>query len=156
MYPTSQNRLWLCHRSSYTNQGMFPAPLSRSAPGSHMARVQRSTNWIMSGLGYSAQISAVRLTEGQMERDRTSLVSLCTVPSINCRCESNQRCVSRTAHHIAFDRRTVADIERNLAKWDKRNGISRCLHAKKGKEKIAAWRLGLENILGVFNVRSVA
>ena len=113
-------------------------------------------NWIMSDLGYSVSISAARLTEGQMERHRTSSVSPCTVLWINYRCELNQRYTSRTVHHIAFDRRTVADIERNLVKWNKRNGISRRLHAKKGREKIAAWRLGLENILRVFNVRSVA
>ena len=109
----------------------------------------------MSDLGYSASISAARLTEGQMERRRTRLVSPCTVLWINFLCELNQRYTSRTVHHIAFDRRTVVDIEKNLAKLDKRNGISRRLHAKKGKEKIAAWRLGLEDTLGVFNVRSV-
>ena len=69
---------------------MFSAPLLRSAPDSHTARTHRSTNWIMSGLGYSASISAARLTEGQMERRRTRLVSPCTVLWINCRCELNQ------------------------------------------------------------------
>ena len=41
VYRTSQGRLWLRQPSSYTNQGMFPAPLPRSAPGSHVARTQR-------------------------------------------------------------------------------------------------------------------
>jgi len=56
----------------------------------------------------------------------------------------------------AFDRRTVTDIQRKLVKWSERNTVSRYFHAKKSKEMIAAWRLGLEDILRVFNVRSVA
>jgi len=43
-----------------------------------------------------------------------------------------------------------------LAKWVKRNAISRHFQAKKNKRTIAAWRLDLEDILQVFNVRPVA
>ena len=50
----------------------------------------------------------------------------------------------------------MADIQKKLVKWVKRNPVSRRLHAKKTKEKIAAWRMDLEKILQVFNVRSVA
>jgi len=50
----------------------------------------------------------------------------------------------------------VADIQKKIAKWVKRNPVSRRFHAKKTKETIAAWRLDLEKILQVFNVRSVA
>ena len=76
---TSQGRLWLRPRSSYTNQGMFPAPLPRSAPGSHIVRSRRRMNWITPSLGYSALISAEYLTRGRMERHRASSVSLCTM-----------------------------------------------------------------------------
>jgi len=49
----------------------------------------------------------------------------------------------------------VADVQKKIAKWVKRNPVSRRFHAKKAKETIAAWRLDLEKILQVFNVRSV-
>jgi len=42
-----------------------------------------------------------------------------------------------------------------VTEQSKRNAISRYLHAKNDKEKIAAWRLNLNRILHVFNVRSV-
>ena len=60
-----------------------------------------------------------------------------------------------TVDYNAFDPRTVADIRRKLAKWDKRSAIYRRFRAKKYKKTVAAWKLGLENILQVFNVRSV-
>jgi len=50
----------------------------------------------------------------------------------------------------------MADIQKNVAKWAKRNPISRHFNAKKDKETIAAWRMDLEKVLQVFNVRSVA
>jgi hypothetical protein len=49
----------------------------------------------------------------------------------------------------------VADIQRNVVKQGKRNGISRHIHARNDKERIAAWKLDLNKILHVFNVRSV-
>jgi hypothetical protein len=49
----------------------------------------------------------------------------------------------------------LADIQRNVVKQGKRNGISRHLHAKNDKERIAAWKLDLGGILRVFNVRPV-
>jgi len=48
------------------------------------------------------------------------------------------------------------EIEGNITKQGKRNGISRYLHAKSDKEKIAARKLDLDKMLEVFNVRSVA
>jgi len=50
----------------------------------------------------------------------------------------------------------VTDIQEKLAKWVKRNAVSRRFHAKKDKERIAAWRMDLDKILEVFNVRSIA
>jgi hypothetical protein len=55
-----------------------------------------------------------------------------------------------------FDRRTVAEIERNVVKLNKRSAVSRLFHSKNDKEKIAAWRLDLNRILHVFNVRSTS
>jgi len=63
--------------------------------------------------------------------------------------------VFRTVAYDAFDHRIVADIQKKLAKSVKRNAVSRRFNAKKTKERIAAWRLDLEKILQVFNVRSV-
>jgi hypothetical protein len=50
----------------------------------------------------------------------------------------------------------VAEIERDIAKLGKRNAVSRLFHSKNDKEKIAAWRLDLNRILHVFNVRSIS
>jgi hypothetical protein len=55
-----------------------------------------------------------------------------------------------------YDRRTVAEIQRKVIKQSGRNPVSRLLHARYDKEKIAAWRLELNRVLHVFNVRSVA
>ena len=51
--------------------------------------------------------------------------------------------------------RAVAEIQKKIIKEGKRNVISRHLHAKNDKDKIAAWRLDLNRILHVFNVRSI-
>jgi hypothetical protein len=48
----------------------------------------------------------------------------------------------------------VADIERRLVKWGKRNAVSKRFHAKDDKEAIANWKLDLNRLLQVFNVRS--
>ena len=57
--------------------------------------------------------------------------------------------------HLVLNRRTADEIQRNIVKWDKRNTISRHFHSKDDKKAIAAWRLDLDRILHVFNVRSV-
>jgi len=44
----------------------------------------------------------------------------------------------------------------NIIKQEKRDVTSRYLHAKDDREKVATWRLDLDKILQVFNVRSVA
>ena len=53
------------------------------------------------------------------------------------------------------DRRAVAEIQKNIAKRGQRSGVSRMFHAKNDKETIATWRMDLNRILQVFNVRSV-
>ena len=53
----------------------------------------------------------------------------------------------------AFDHRTVAKIQEKAAKQSARRRVSRLLHSKNDKEKIAAWKLELDRILQVFNVR---
>ena len=49
----------------------------------------------------------------------------------------------------------MAEIEGNVTKQSKRNQVSRLIHAKNDKDKIAAWRAELNRILQIFNVRSV-
>ena len=51
--------------------------------------------------------------------------------------------------------RIVDEIRRHIIKRDKRDAISRCYHAKDDEEAIATWKLDLDKILCVFNVRSV-
>ena len=51
-------------------------------------------------------------------------------------------------------RRTVAEIQGKVTKQSKRNPAARLFHAKSDKDTIAAWRLELNRILHVFNVRS--
>ena len=55
----------------------------------------------------------------------------------------------------AVDFRTVTEIRTKVTEQSKRNVVSRLLHAKNDKEKIVAWKLDLNRILHVFNVRSV-
>lgn len=55
----------------------------------------------------------------------------------------------------ALHRRTVAGIQRKVIKQSKRNTVSRLLRAKDDKDAIADWRLDLNRILHVFNVRSI-
>ena len=50
----------------------------------------------------------------------------------------------------------MGDIQRKLAKWGKRNAVSRRFHANSDKTTIAGWRLELDKSLQVFKVRSVA
>ena len=52
-------------------------------------------------------------------------------------------------------RSTVAEIQRNIIKWSKRNAISRRLHEKDDNKAIVTWRLDLDRILHVFKVRFV-
>ena len=51
---------------------------------------------------------------------------------------------------------TVAEIQRHIIGRGKRYAIFRRFHAKDDKKAIAAWRLELDRILHVFNVRLVA
>lgn len=49
----------------------------------------------------------------------------------------------------------MAEIQRRVIEHEKRNAVSRHLHARNDKEKITAWRSELTRMLHVFNVRSV-
>ena len=49
----------------------------------------------------------------------------------------------------------MAEIERNVIEQGRRNAVSRYLHAKDDKDKIAGWRSDLVRVLHVFNVRSI-
>ena len=49
----------------------------------------------------------------------------------------------------------MAEIQKKIVKWGKRNAISRLFHTKADQKAIAAWRLELNRILHIFNVRSV-
>ena len=49
----------------------------------------------------------------------------------------------------------MAEIQRKVIKQSKRNAVSRIIHAANDKDAIAAWKLDLNRILQVFNVRSV-
>ena len=53
------------------------------------------------------------------------------------------------------NRRTVAEIQRKVVKRSKRNVISRLFYAKNDQGAITAWRLDLNRILHIFNVRSL-
>jgi hypothetical protein len=46
-------------------------------------------------------------------------------------------------------------MERKVVKQGNRNFVSRILHSKNDKDKIAAWRYDLVRVLHVFNVRSI-
>ena len=52
-------------------------------------------------------------------------------------------------------RRTVAEIQRKVAKQRQRHPVCRLFHAKNDKDKIAAWKLDLNRILLIFHVHSV-
>ena len=49
----------------------------------------------------------------------------------------------------------MADIQRKLVKWGKRNVVSRHFHAKDEKETMITWMSDLDKILQIFNVRFV-
>ena len=55
--------------------------------------------------------------------------------------------------HCTLDRRTVAQIQRNIVKLGKQSTISRMFHARSNKDTIAAWMSDLDRILQVFKVR---
>ena len=52
--------------------------------------------------------------------------------------------------------RTVAEIQRKIIKQSQRDRISPFIHSKNDKDMIAGWKLGLNRILVVFNVRIVS
>ena len=54
-----------------------------------------------------------------------------------------------------LNRRIVKDIHGNVTEKGRQNPLSRLLHAKNDKETIGTWKLDLNRILHVFNVRSL-
>ena len=54
-----------------------------------------------------------------------------------------------------FRHRTVAEIQRKTIKQSGRSRISRLVNARGDKEQIIAWKLELDRILQVFNVRLI-
>ena len=52
--------------------------------------------------------------------------------------------------------RAASDIQKKAIEQKGRNYASRLIHAKGDKDKIVAWKLELDRILQVFNVRSLA
>jgi len=58
------------------------------------------------------------------------------------------------AYH-APNRRTVAGIQEKIVEKGGRNPLSRLANAKNDKETITTWKLDLNRILHVFNVRSI-
>ena len=50
----------------------------------------------------------------------------------------------------------MTEIQQRIVKQGERGAISRHFHAKNDKDKIAAWRLDLNRILQIFNVRPIA
>ena len=63
-------------------------------------------------------------------------------------------CAWFTYHTL--NRRTVKEIHGNVTDKGGQNPLSRLFHAKNDKETIGAWKLDLNRILHVFNVRSLA
>ena len=61
---------------------------------------------------------------------------------------------ARLTYH-ALNRRTVVEIQENIVEKGGRNLVSRLIYAKSDKDTIAAWKLDLNRILHVFNVRSI-
>ena len=50
----------------------------------------------------------------------------------------------------------MEEIQRKVVKQSKRKAISRDIHVKSDRETIAAWKLDLDRIFRVFNVRTAA
>ena len=57
--------------------------------------------------------------------------------------------------HRTLNRRTVAGIQEKIVEKRGRNLLSRLANAKNDKETLTTWKLDLNRILHVFNVRSV-
>ena len=55
-----------------------------------------------------------------------------------------------------LDCRTVAEIQKRVIKQSRRNAVSKLFHARNDKETITAWKMDLNRILHVFNVRFAA
>ena len=63
-----------------------------------------------------------------------------------------EQCTDDAPHHT----RAATDIQKNAIKKSGRGHISRLFYTKDDKDKIAAWKVELDRILHVFNVRCAA
>ena len=61
---------------------------------------------------------------------------------------------ARFTYHT-LNHRTVEEIHERVTEKSKRNQLSRLFHARNDKETIGTWKLDLNRILHVFNVRSL-
>ena len=61
--------------------------------------------------------------------------------------------VLNASPHRGLDCRTIAGIQEKIIEKCGRNLLSRLANAKNDKETIATWKLDLNRILHVFNVR---
>ena len=60
--------------------------------------------------------------------------------------------LSPSTNH-ALGRRSIQEIQRKVEKLARKNELAKYFSASNGKGKIAGWRLELNGILQVFNVR---
>ena len=68
--------------------------------------------------------------------------------------ESSQRRSTLRFPHEALNRRTLSVIQRHIIKRGKRSIFRRFFRPKKNEKLVATWRLELEKIRHVFDVRS--
>ena len=61
--------------------------------------------------------------------------------------------VLRPSTNRALDHRSIQEIQRKVEKLANKNELIKYFAASNGKGKIAGWRLELNGILQVFNVR---
>ena len=64
--------------------------------------------------------------------------------------------ISNPSAYCVIDRRTVAEIQKEVIEQSGRHRVSRFLHARNDKDTIAGWKSDLNRILVVFNVRSLS
>ena len=62
---------------------------------------------------------------------------------------------ARQSTHQDLNHRTATEIQRKIVKRSEQNVATRLLHANGDRETIGKWRVDLNEILHVFNVRSI-
>ena len=61
--------------------------------------------------------------------------------------------MSRLSTNCALDHRSIQEIQQKIEKLARKNELVKYFTASNGKGKIAGWRMELNGILQVFNVR---